>query len=103
LLPDAPKAQSQGVNQLVLTACITERHALRYTPAGLPVVDLVLEHEGNQSQRVLKVRVGAKALGTVAEQINQLTLGQIHRFDGFIAQTRQGKGLVFEITHFESV
>ncbi|MEP7102565.1 MAG: primosomal replication protein N, partial [Burkholderiales bacterium] len=33
------------MNRLVLTAQLVERGALRYTPAGLPALDLSLKHE----------------------------------------------------------
>jgi primosomal replication protein N len=32
-------------NQLLLTAVVAELGALRFTPAGLPAIDLRLEHE----------------------------------------------------------
>lgn len=96
---------SQGVNQVILTARITERKSLRYTPAGLPVSDMLLEHEGLQgagsASRLIQVRVQAKAMGTIAEQIQQMELGLICRFEGFLTQARQGKGLIFEIIRFE--
>jgi primosomal replication protein N len=33
------------MNRLVLAATLLERGVLRYTPAGLPALDLVLKHE----------------------------------------------------------
>jgi primosomal replication protein N len=38
------------MNRLVLTACVIERGALRYTPAGLPALDLSLRHESQVTQ-----------------------------------------------------
>jgi len=59
------------VNQVVLTACIAEASALRYTPAGLPALDFRLEHESELTeagqQRTVKVAVKAVAFGSVAE------------------------------------
>ncbi|MES2482746.1 MAG: primosomal replication protein N, partial [Pseudomonadota bacterium] len=38
------------MNQLVLSARIAQAFALRYTPAGLPALDLRLEHESEVSE-----------------------------------------------------
>jgi primosomal replication protein N len=94
------------VNQLILTAHIHERKALRYTPAGLPVADVVLEHVQEQlvsgGIRKTDMRLSAKATGLLAERIQQTDLTQDYRFTGFLTQARLGKGLIFEITQFES-
>ena len=59
------------MNQLVLSACIAEASALRYTPAGLPALDFRLEHESQieeaGQQRQVKVAVKAVAFGSLAE------------------------------------
>jgi len=95
----------QGVNQLILTARISETSSLRYTPAGLPAADIVLEHEGQQieaaASRSLRFSIKAKAFGTLAERLIAAELGAVGRFEGFLSQARQGKGLIFEITHFD--
>ena len=33
-----------------MTACIAEAESLRYTPAGLPAINLRLEHESQQAE-----------------------------------------------------
>jgi len=60
-------------NWLDLTACITEVDALRYTPAGLPALNLRLEHaseliEAGQPRQV-KAGVKAVAFGVLAERL----------------------------------
>jgi primosomal replication protein N len=93
------------INQLVLTARITESSALRYTPAGLPVADILLEHEGRQDDasgiRSVRIVLKAKGFGTLAERLVAAPLGAAGRFEGFLAPARSGKGLIFEITHFD--
>ena len=55
------------MNQVALTARIAEASALRYTPAGLPALDLRLEHESTATEagqrREVKAAVRAKAIG----------------------------------------
>jgi primosomal replication protein N len=75
------------VNQLVLSALIVEAAALRYTPAGVPALDLRLEHESEASeagqQRAVKVAIRAVALGGVAETLVRQAIGSGWTFTGF--------------------
>jgi len=92
------------VNQLVLSACIAEANALRYTPAGIPALDLRLEHESEAIEagqpRQVKVAVKAVALGTMADTLGQRPIGSTGRFTGFLATPRNGKYAVFHIQSF---
>ena len=94
-----------GINQLILTARITETGSLRYTPAGLPAADIVLEYEGSvseaQGSRSVRFSIKAKAFGTMAERLIATELGASGRFQGFLTPARLGKGLIFEITQFD--
>ena len=88
-------------NHWALTACIAEAQPLRYTPAGLPALDLRLEHESQQSEagvvRIVRASVKALAFGALAERLARQALGSRWLFQGFVAQGRGGKGLVFHI------
>jgi len=91
-------------NRLVLTACIMELEALRFTPAGVPALNLKLEHassvdEAGQSREV-KAAVKAVALGAMAERLARQATGSIWRFSGFLANPRNGKHPVFHIQEF---
>ena len=61
------------MNQTILSARIAEAQALRYTPAGLPALDLRLEHESQANEagqaRQVKVAVKAVAFGATAEAL----------------------------------
>ena len=89
------------VNQVLLTARIAEASPLRYTPAGIPALNLVLEHESETLEagvtRQVKLTVRAVAFGALAEQTVQLPLGQALRFTGFLINARTSKGVVFHI------
>ena len=95
---------NEPVNCLVLTACIAERDALRFTPAGVPALNLKLEHassiqEAGQARQV-KAAVKAVALGTNAERLASQAIGSIWKFTGFLASPRHGKYVVFHIQEF---
>ncbi|MDM0105871.1 primosomal replication protein N [Variovorax sp. J22R24] len=94
-----------AANQLVLTACVAELGALRFTPAGLPAVDLRLEHESTVSEagqpRQIKAAVKAVAFGAVAERLARQALGSLWRFQGFLATPGNGKHPVLHIQDFQ--
>ena len=93
------------MNHVALTACIAEVKALRYTPAGLPALDLRLECESHVEeagvQRTVRVDVKAVALGAVAERIGKQPIGSVWRFTGFLATPRNGKHVVLHIQEFQ--
>jgi len=93
------------MNRLVLTAQLVEKHALRYTPAGLPALDFSLRHESQVTQngapRQVSVDIRARALGDITKSVNCLELGSTHGFGGFLGSQRNGKGVVFHVTELD--
>jgi primosomal replication protein N len=93
------------VTQTILSARIAEATALRYTPAGLPALDLRLEHESELleagARRQVKVELKAVAFGTQAETLVKQAIGSGFRFTGFLAAARGGKHPVLHIQSFE--
>lgn len=90
------------MNRLVLTARLEERGSVRYTPAGLPALDLSLAHASEVSHenqvRQVSLQVKALAIGTLVESLERMALGSSARFAGFLAPARNGRGLLFHIT-----
>ncbi|WP_288486460.1 primosomal replication protein N [uncultured Acidovorax sp.] len=88
-------------NRGVLTACIAEAEALRYTPAGLPAINLRLEHESQQIEaghpRAVKAAIKAVAFGAMAERLARQNIGSLWTFSGFLATPRNGKNAVLHI------
>jgi primosomal replication protein N len=95
------------VNHLELTACIAEASPLRYTPAGIPAANFVLDHESEVteagSNRQVRLTMKAVAFGALAEQTSRLTLSQPFRFTGFLVNARGSKSVVFHIQAFQPV
>lgn len=67
---------------------------MRYTPAGVPVVEMQLEHsseviEAGRPRRIEMV-LPALALGDLARMLAQTPLGTVLQLQGFLAPTRKG-------------
>ena len=93
------------MNRVVLQAQVVERGPMRYTPAGLPALDLGLKHESPVSEagqpRKVSLEMRAVGIGTVAERLGKLAVGDTAGFAGFLGPTRNGKGVLLHITEFE--
>jgi primosomal replication protein N len=91
-------------NSLQLTACIAEVESMRYTPAGLPALNLNLEHESEVleagGKRTVKVAMKAVAFGTLAERLAKQAVGSDWNFIGFLANSTRGKTVTFHIQDF---
>jgi primosomal replication protein N len=91
-------------NSVVLSACIAEVEPLRYTPSGLPVLTLRLEHESqlldSGNPRTVKVAIKALAFGVLAERLGKQVIGSEWKFSGFLSNARQGKSVVLNIQDF---
>jgi primosomal replication protein N len=95
------------VNHVDLTASIVEVSPLRYTPAGLPAFNFVLDHESEVeeagSTRQVKLSIKAVAFGEMAEQAGQLPLGKVFRFRGFLISARTNKSVIFHIQELNPI
>jgi primosomal replication protein N len=94
------------MNRLVLAAELVERGATRYTPAGLPAFDLSLKHESevmeDKQPRKVVMTIRAVAIGEITRKVAPLLLGQVANYAGFIAPSRNAKGLVFHVTDVDA-
>ena len=81
---------------------------MRHTPAGIPIVTARLLHQSEQIEagvaRQVECDIAALAAGEIATRFEQLALGQMQRFTGFLARkSRHSKSLVFHIIDFSSL
>jgi len=94
------------MNRLVLSATLAERAALRFTPAGLPALDLVLAHDSELmhegQMRKVSMQLKALAIGSTVAAVTPLALGAAACFAGFLAPARNGRGLLFHITEVQA-
>jgi primosomal replication protein N len=95
------------VNELRLTAAIVEVSALRYTPAGIEAIDLVLSHQSEQTQmggqRQVNLNIKALAFGDVAQTLLSQSLGASFLFQGFLTNARQVTHIRFQIQSFHPI
>lgn len=95
-------------NLLTLTASLIAKDAIRYTPAGLPVIHCQLQHDGEafeaNQMRHIKMNVEAIAIGEIHKNLVQMDLGASAVFEGFMTQkTLRNERLVFHITKIELI
>ena len=93
------------MNRLLLSATLVERAALRYTPAGLPALDIGLKHESELTEdgqpRKVSMEMRAVAIGAVTQALLKAELGAAGLYAGFITSARNGRGLLFHIISVE--
>ena len=93
------------MNRVVLSGVLVERQALRYTPAGLPALNVGLKHESTLSEdgqpRKVSMEMRAVAIGGITQQLGAMALGSEGLFGGFMASARNGRGLLLHITSVE--
>ena len=75
---------------------------MRYTPAGLPALDLSLKHESevlqNGQSRKVWFELRARGVGLITEPLANVELGSEREFAGFLGSQRNGRGIVFHVT-----
>jgi primosomal replication protein N len=89
------------VNRVELSAKIVEKSAQRFTPAGLPALDLILEHEMELEElgrkRQVKLSIKALVMGEMVKAINDAALGTELKFLGFLVSPKSYKTVIFHI------
>lgn len=82
------------MNQVVISAIVLEAKPIRYTPAGVPALEMVLQHESDVQQaghqRRIELTITAMALGDIALLLADITLGTSLLINGFLAPSRKG-------------
>ena len=86
---------------------MVQRDVLRYTPAGIPLLDCVLLHHSEQSEagtaRQVEFEIAGIATGSTANRLEQSRLDHSYRFTGFLAnRSKKSKRIIFHIVDFES-
>ena len=79
---------------------------LRYTPAGIPALNLKLEHTSSVTEagqeRQVKAAMKAVAFGTLAERLAKQAIGSVWKFSGYLASPRSGKQVHLYIQEFSA-
>ena len=94
------------MNQLRIRAKAVAKSALRYTPAGVAVLEASFEYEGSVSEaaaeRTLAFEFSVIALGAVAQGLDREPLGSTMVLEGFVApRSRRTTRLLVHVTEYK--
>ncbi|MEQ1663046.1 MAG: primosomal replication protein N [Thiobacillus sp.] len=71
------------MNRLLIDGVLTQTQTLRYSPAGVPIVEAVLLHQGTSSEaRKLACELTVQASGSLAGQLVGLAAGTQVKLEG---------------------
>jgi primosomal replication protein N len=99
---------SVPANKVEISGVITELKSLRYTPAGVPVVEFRLRHESERAeagaQRKVNAEIEAVAFEAQARLLAAGPMGRLLKAEGFLcAKNRQSKKPVLHVTNIEFI
>ena len=96
------------LNRIELTGILIERKALRFTPAGTPVMECVIGHQSEQiearSPRRVECEIQAIGLGETARWLQAASPGvQVHVTGFLAAKSQNSRQLRLHVTTIEFV
>lgn len=81
------------MNRLDVQGQVSELSPVRYTPAGVPVLEFLLSHQSEVTEagqpRQLAFVLPVLAMGDLAQMASTVGLGQAVRIQGFLAPVRK--------------
>ncbi len=99
---------SQSANRIEISGVITELQSLRYTPAGVPVVEFRLAHESERVEagatRKVHAEIDAVAFEAQARLLAAGPMGRVLKGEGFfLARNRRSRKPVLHVTNIEFI
>jgi primosomal replication protein N len=93
-------------NEIRLNARIIEKGELRYTPGGIPVIDLKLAHSSSQMEagvkRQIELQIDAVAMKELAQRLVNVEINTVANFFGFMAhKSKSYSQLILHIQNLE--
>jgi len=74
------------VNRLVISGALIQVDPVRYSPAGVPISEAVIQHRGSQTvaaqDRQLECELTVQASGSLAAQLARLVIGTQVKLEG---------------------
>jgi primosomal replication protein N len=90
---DRPEVKGLAVNRFEVQGLISELSPLRFTPAGVPVLEFLLSHESEVTEagqpRRIALSLVVVAMGDLAQMAGTMRLGCKVRLQGFLAPVRK--------------
>jgi len=95
-------------NRVRLRAKLVARGDLRYTPAGVAVLQAGLKHDGAVAEagieRQLSFELDAITIGDAAQRLDRQALGTDLDLTGFLApRSKRSRNLILHITEFTAI
>jgi primosomal replication protein N len=99
---------SRSANRIEISGVVTGLQSLRYTPAGVPVVEFRLAHESERAEagamRKVRAEIDAVAFEAQARLLAAGPMGRLLKAEGFLcAKSRQSKKPVLHVTNIEFI
>ncbi len=93
-------------NQTKISGVLLNKQPIRYTPAGIPLVSFVLQHQSQQTEagmrRQVMCEVQIMALAEMALVADQLQVGSPIQVTGFLAKrSMKSTQLVLHVINIE--
>lgn len=93
-------------NLLRIDGQVVERGPVRYTPAGIPVIEFRIEHVSEQMEaggkRKVDCEIACVALGPLANLLSGMNAGSLCSATGFLAaKSLRNRSLVLHVTAIE--
>jgi len=97
-----------AANRVEITGVVTELQSLRYTPAGIPVVEFRLAHESERAEagarRKVHAEIEAVAFEAQARLLAAGPMGRLLKAEGFLcAKNRRSRKPVLHVTNIEFI
>jgi primosomal replication protein N len=94
------------MNKLVLQAQVVEIETVRFTPAGIPIINCTLQHRSEVAEaggvRQVEMTMPALCAGLLSGRLQAGGMGYEACFTGFLApKRRNARTLVFHITELQ--
>lgn len=95
-------------NRVEIEGSIAALDSVRYTPAGIPIIELKITHASEQVEagkpRQVELEMAAVAAGELTGRLGKTPLGARIRASGFLAHKGKARiQLVLHITEFEYI
>ena len=95
-------------NRLEFCGEVTKVSELRYTPAGIPILEFSLHHSSQQNEggmaRKVECEITAVVIGVLAERTKELFVGSAVKAVGFLARrSLNSRQLILHINQLETI
>ena len=99
---------SEAANRIEISGVVTELQSLRYTPAGVPVVEFRLAHDSERAEagatRKVHAEIEAVAFEAQARLLAAGPMGRLLKAEGFLcAKNRRSKKPILHVTNIEFI